>query len=275
MPSPKITIQDILNKKKKKHKIKMLTAYDYPMARLIDQAGVDLILVGDSLANVVLGLKSTKDVGMAEMLHHTKAVCRAVQQAIVIGDLPYGSYRNKKSAVQNSKKFVEIGCGAVKLEWFDHCPDIAKAIYDSGTAVMGHIGLTPQTAENFKVQGKDARSAQVIIDQALILESSGCFSIVLECIPSEIARIITNKLKIPTIGIGAGADCDGQVLVTHDLLGLYDRFHPKFVKQYNRLNESIAKSLEEFCSEVERGKFPDGSHSFTIDPKQLDQLQIK
>ncbi|MGE0269120.1 MAG: 3-methyl-2-oxobutanoate hydroxymethyltransferase [Candidatus Omnitrophota bacterium] len=275
MSLQKNTIQNVLKKKKNKQKIKMLTAYDYPMAKLIDQSGVDLILVGDSLANVVLGLESTKEIGMAEMLHHAKAVCRAVQRAIVIGDLPYGSYQNKGLAVRNAKKFIEIGCDAVKLEWFENCPDIAKAIHDSGTAVMGHVGLTPQTAENFKVQGKDARSAQAIIDQAIILETSGCFSVVLECIPSEIAHIISKTLKIPTIGIGAGVDCDGQVLVTHDLLGLYDRFHPKFVKQYNRLNELIAKSLDEFCSDVDKGKFPDRNHSFTIDPKQLDQLQVK
>jgi 3-methyl-2-oxobutanoate hydroxymethyltransferase len=195
-----------------------------------------------------------------------------VQHALVIGDLPYGSYRNKKMAVQNAKKFVDVGCGAVKLEWFEDCPQVAKAIHDSGVAVMGHVGLTPQTAENFKVQGKDARSANEIIGHAKSLESSGCFSIVLECIPAEIARIITERLTIPTIGIGAGVECDGQVLVTHDLLGLFDRFHPKFAKRYNNLDESITRSLKEFCLEVENKIFPEKKHSFSIDPKHLEQL---
>ncbi|MBP9853435.1 MAG: 3-methyl-2-oxobutanoate hydroxymethyltransferase [Candidatus Omnitrophica bacterium] len=271
MPVKKITVQNILDKKGKK--IKMLTAYDYPMAKLIDASGVDLILVGDSLANVALGLDSTKEVGMPEMIHHAKAVVRAVERAIVVGDLPYGSYRNKKTAVQNAKKFLEVGCRAVKLEWFDRCAEVAKAIFDAGIPVMGHVGLTPQTAENFKVQGKDAKSAKDIIDHALALEASGCFSVVLECIPSEIARIITECLKIPTIGIGAGVHCDGQVLVTHDLLGLYSGFHPKFAKRYNNLDQSITQSLKTFCSEVETGKFPGDEHSFTIDPKQLNQLQ--
>lgn len=250
----------------------MLTAYDYPMARLIDQVGVELILVGDSLANVVLGLDSTREIGMSEMLHHAKAVCRATQQALVIGDLPYGSYRTKGMAVRNAKKFIDIGCGAVKLEWFDGCPSVAKAINDAGIPVMGHVGLTPQTAENFKVQGKDARSAKAILDHAQALESSGCFSIVLECIPADLARIISEKLKIPTIGIGAGVDCDGQVLVTYDLLGLFDRFHPKFAKRYNNLDESISRSLKEFCREVDAKAFPDKKHSFSIDRQQLDQI---
>jgi len=242
------TIHDILVKKKSKQKIIMLTAYDYAMANYIDQADVDIILVGDSLANVVLGLESTQDVGMTEMIHHAKAVNRAVRQAMLVGDMPYESYQiDMTQSVKNAQRFVdEAGCNAVKLEWFDHCLDVAQSIIQAGIPVMGHVGLTPQTAQDlggFKVQGKDASSAKKIIKNAVALEQRGCFSIVLECIPAPIASLITEKLSIPTIGIGAGPSCDGQVLVTNDLLGLFDRFHPKFVKQYVNLGESIMQGF--------------------------------
>jgi len=276
MDNIKITVKDILALKNKR-KITMLTAYDYPLASLIDKAGIDMILVGDSVANVVLGLDSTTKVGMMEMIHHAKAVTRAVKHALVIGDMPYESYQvNPEESVKNAKRFIEEAkCEAVKLEWFDRCLEVTQEIIESGIAVMGHIGLTPQTADKlggFKVQGKDAEAAKRLIEQAVALEKLGCFSIVLECVPDKIAQIITKELKIPTIGIGAGIHCDGQVLVTHDLLGLFERFTPKFVKKYINLSALIAKAIEDFKFEVIQGKFPTAEHSFTIKEEELRKL---
>lgn len=276
MNESKITIQDILALKNKR-KITMLTAYDYPLASLIDRAGIDMILVGDSVANVVLGLDSTTKVGMAEMLHHAKAVTRAVQRALVIGDMPYASYQvNPLDAVKNAKRFIdEAGCDCIKLEWFAQCLEVTEKIIRAGIAVMGHIGLTPQTADRlggFKVQGKDAETAQKLIEQASALEALGCFSIVLECVPDKIAKLITQKLTIPTIGIGAGIHCDGQVLVTYDMLGLFERFTPKFVKNYINLSPLILKAVEEYKNEVLQEKFPAQKHSFTIKEEELDKL---
>lgn len=278
MPDNKITIKDILEKKQKGKKITMLTAYDFPLASLIDRAGIDIILVGDSVANVVLGLESTTQVGMSEMIHHSKAVVRAVRLALVIGDMPYESYQvNPSESVRNARRFIEeAGVDAVKLEWFDKCPQVTRAIIESGIAVMGHIGLTPQTADKlggFKVQGKDAAAAERLIAQAEDLEKIGCFSIVLECVPEKIAGIITNRLKIPTIGIGAGIACDGQVLVTHDMLGLFERYKPKFVKQYVNLSSQIQKAIEDYKKEVLEGKFPTKQHSFTIKEEELKKVE--
>ena len=256
----------------------MLTAYDYPLASLVDAAGVDMILVGDSLANVVLGLESTTEVGMSEMIHHAKAANRAVKQALLIGDMPFESYQaDSEGAVDNARRFIEeAGCNAIKLEWFDQCLEAAESIVAAGIPVMGHVGLTPQTAEQlggFKVQGKDADSARKIIEYAKALEDKGCFSIVLECIPAQIAQIITKQLSIPTIGIGAGEYCDGQVLVIHDLLGLFDRFKPKFVKQYTDASTPILEGIKHFCKEVEEGKFPDSLHSYSMNPQELANLK--
>jgi 3-methyl-2-oxobutanoate hydroxymethyltransferase len=272
------TIEQIQAKKKSGQKITMLTAYDYPLASLVDAAGVDMILVGDSLANVVLGLESTREVGMTEMIHHAKAVDRAVKKALLIGDMPFESYQpDTNKAVNNAKRFVnEAGCNAVKLEWFDQCLEVAGKIAGAGIPVMGHVGLTPQTAEQlggFKVQGKDAESARKIIQRAKELEEKGCFSIVLECIPAPIAEMITQQLSIPTIGIGAGQYCDGQVLVTHDILGLFNRFKPKFVKQYADLETSVIQGVQRFCREVEEGKFPDASHSYSMNERELISLK--
>ena len=272
------TIEQIRAKKKSGKKITMLTAYDYPLGSLVDQAGIDMVLVGDSLANVVLGLDSTRDVGMTEMIHHAKAVHRAVKQALLIGDMPFESYQqNPQRAVDNAKRFVEVaGCDAVKLEWFDQCLDVAQKIVQAGIPVMGHVGLTPQTAEKlggFKVQGKNAASAASIIESARALQDKGCFSIVLECIPDQISKMITERLDIVTIGIGAGIHCDGQVLVTHDLLGLFDRYQPKFVKRYADLNAEILKTLKCFREDVENQQFPDSAHSYTIKPEELDNLK--
>lgn len=273
----KMTIQDILALKNKR-KITMLTAYDYPLAYLMDRAGIDMILVGDSLANVVLGLESTTQVGMPEMLHHAKAVSRAVKHALVVGDMPYSSYQiNPEESLNNACKFIEeANCAAVKLEWFEQCLEVTEKIIRAKIPVMGHIGLTPQTADKlggFKVQGKDAQTAQRLIEQALSLEKTGCFAIVLECVPDKIAEIITRKLKIPTIGIGAGKSCDGQVLVVHDLLGLFERYKPKFVKQYVNLAEPMQKAFTQYIKEVQEGSFPGPEHTFGIKEEELKKIK--
>ncbi|MCM8799602.1 MAG: 3-methyl-2-oxobutanoate hydroxymethyltransferase [Candidatus Omnitrophica bacterium] len=273
----KLKIEDIVNLKNKR-KITMLTAYDYPLAYLIDKAGIDIILVGDSVANVVLGLESTTQVGMNEMLHHTKAVSRAVKHALVVGDMPYEAYQiSIDDSVKNAKRFIqEANCDAVKLEWFDKCLEATAMIVKEGIPVMGHIGLTPQTADKlggFKVRGKDAESAKTLIKQAKELERIGCFSIVLECVPDRIAKIITESINIPTIGIGAGIFCDGQVLVTHDLLGLFERFKPKFVKQYINLSELILGAIQNYKNDVLEGKFPTSLHSFTIKEEELKKIK--
>ena len=275
-PSAKNKIDSILAKKKQGEKITMLTAYDYPLAALIDQCGIDIILVGDSLANVALGLESTREVGMDIMLHHTKAVRRAVKETLLVGDMPYGSYTNPQQAAKNARRFIEeAGCDAVKLEWSENAWEVTQAIVKKNIPVMGHVGLTPQSVEagsEFKVQGKNVQSARNIIEQAKQLERCGCFSVVLECIPDRVADLITQNLSIPTVGIGAGALCDGQVLVTHDLLGLFERFHPKFTKQYTNLSETIRTAVRQFRQEVLDVKFPDKEHSFIMPEDQWRQL---
>ena len=272
----KVTVDEII-KMKGKRKITMLTAYDYPIASLVDKAGIDMILVGDSLANVVLGLKSTTEVGMAEMLHHAKAVTRAVSRAMVVGDMPYESYQVRpEDCLTNARRFIDEGkCDCVKLEWFDRCLEVTEKIIKAGIPVMGHIGLTPQTADKlggFKVQGKDADAAKKLMAQAEALAKLGCFAIVLECVPDKIARIITEKIKVPTIGIGAGIYTDGQVLVIHDALGLFDRYTPKFVKKYINLSPMILAALEEYKKDVVEGKFPAPEHSFSIKEEELKKL---
>lgn len=269
-----MTIQDIVEKKKRGEKISMLTAYDYPTGMLLDKAGIDIVLVGDSLANVILGLESTTRVYMPEMLHHAKAVRRGVKNALLIGDMPYDSYQADPSqAVVNAQRFIkEAGCEAVKLEWFKQCPFVAENIVKAGIPVMGHVGLTPQTAESFKMQGKDAQSAEEIIKNAKILERVGCFSIVLECIPQEVAQIITSELSIPTIGIGAGVHCDGQVLVINDLLGLFDRYQPKFSKKYADLSPLILEAVKNYKHDVEHQTFPGPEQSFKMDAEELKKL---
>ncbi len=270
------TIEQIIAQKSRHEPITMLTAYDHPIASYLDEAGIDIILVGDSLANVVLGLESTTEVGMKEMLHHTKAVVRAVKNAMIVGDMPFDSYQlNSSVAVDNARQFIQVGCHAVKLEWFEDCIQVASNIVQAGIPVMGHVGLTPQTAQKLggmKVQGKDAISAQAIIDHARQLQEAGCFSIVLECIPLEVAKVITAQLKIPTIGIGAGPYCDGQVLVIHDLLGLRNRFQPKFSKKFADLGPQILEAVKQYKKEVISGQFPDDAHSFHLDQNELKKL---
>jgi 3-methyl-2-oxobutanoate hydroxymethyltransferase len=275
-----VNFESLMVKKGQREKIIMLTAYDYPMAALVDACEVDMILVGDSLAQVVLGLESTRDVDLDGMLHHTKAVRRAVKRAMLIGDLPYSAYQPPGvPVVENARRMIqEAGCDAVKVEWFDRCPQVVTALMDAGIPIMGHVGLTPQTAEQlggFKVQGRDAMAAQQILHQAKDLEACGCFSIVLECIPSQLAALITQTLRIPTIGIGAGAACDGQVLVFHDLLGLFARFHPKFVKSYADVASPIREGIQTFCREVKEGIFPDDHHSYHMNPAEWEKVKTQ
>jgi 3-methyl-2-oxobutanoate hydroxymethyltransferase len=278
MERKKITPVDIQAMKNEGKKITMLTAYDYPMALLEDRAGIEIILVGDSLGMTVLGYENTIPVTMEEMIHHTKAVTRGAKYALIIGDMPFMSYNTSdREAIINAGRFMkEGGADAVKLEGGVSVKEIVRAIVKAGIPVMGHIGLTPQTISmlgGFKVQGKDAQAAQKIIDDALLLEDAGAFSVLLEAVPAPIAKRVTERLKVPTIGIGAGVHCDGQVLVVHDLLGLFDRFTPKFAKRYVNLSEHILKAFEAYREEVLKGSFPTDQHSFHIDEKELRKLK--
>lgn len=264
---PKITILDIYKKKAEGKKITMLTAYDFPTAQIVDQAGIDMILVGDSLGNVVQGVSNTLPVTMGEMLYHTKMVSRAAQTAMVVGDLPFLSYQtSREDAVRNAGRFLkEAGAEAVKLEGGSQMSDVIKAIVSAGIPVMAHIGLTPQYVHalgGFKVQGKDEAAREKILADARAVQDAGAFSVVLEAMPSSLAKEIGDILHIPTIGIGAGPDCDGQVLVLHDILGLFDRFTPKFVKKYCNLKQDALRAVTDFKREVENGSFPSVEHCF-------------
>jgi 3-methyl-2-oxobutanoate hydroxymethyltransferase len=275
MQNMKLSAPDIIAKKGME-KIVMLTAYDASFARMLESAGVDMLLVGDSLGMVVLGYESTVPVTMDEMIHHAAAVRRGAPGTMLVGDMPFLSYQvAKKEAVANAGRFFkEAGCDAVKLEGGHEVCKAVRAIIDAGMPVMGHIGLTPQTAGKlggFKVQGKDVESARRLLKEAKALEEAGVFSLVLECIPDGLANIISETINIPTIGIGAGAGCDGQVLVTHDLLGLFEKFVPSFVKNYINLAPEIRKAVASFMAEVKDGSFPDAAHSF---PLQIDPADI-
>jgi 3-methyl-2-oxobutanoate hydroxymethyltransferase len=278
MDRKKITPVDVQTMKKEGKKISMLTAYDYPTALLEDRAGIEIILVGDSVGMTVLGYENTLPVTMDEMIHHTKAVRKGAKYALIVGDMPFMSYNtSEEDAIFNAGRFMkEAGADAVKLEGGAGVKEIVKAIVKAGIPVMGHIGLTPQTISmlgGFKVQGKDAQAAQKIIDDALSLEDAGAFSVLLEAVPAPIAKRITERLRVPTIGIGAGVHCDGQVLVVHDLLGLFDRFTPKFAKRYVNLSELMLKAFESYKEEVFKGAFPTDQHSFHIDEKELSKVK--
>lgn len=277
MDRKKLTVMDIQNMKSER-KITMLTAYDYPTAILEDRAGIDIILVGDSVGMTVLGYENTLPVTMDEMIHHTKAVSRGTKYAFIIGDMPFMSFNtSERDAILNAGRFVkEGGADGVKLEGGASVKDIVRAIVNAGIPVMGHIGLTPQTVSmlgGFKVQGRNAQTAQKLIDDARLLEDAGAFSVLLEAIPYLVAKKITESLKIPTIGIGAGPYCDGQVLVVHDILGLFDRFTPKFAKRYVNLGELMLKAFEEYREEVISGRFPTEEHSFHIDMEEFSRLK--
>jgi len=277
MERKKITISDLMAKKEQGRKITMLTAYDYPTAQMVDKAGIETILVGDSLGMVVLGYTSTVPVTMEEMIHHTKAVTRGTTYAFVIGDMPFMSYQTGiDKAIENAGRFIKEGeCDAVKLEGGSEVAPVVKAIVTAGVPVCAHIGLTPQTAtqlSGFKVQGKDAKSARNLINAAKDLETAGAFMVVMECIPETLASRITKELTIPTIGIGAGKDCDGQVLVYHDTVGLFERFTPKFVKQYIKLGPMIIDALKEYKNEVEEGVFPGEEHTFKMSKEEAEKI---
>ena len=277
MNSEKITLTRLQEKKNNGEKITMMTAYDYSAATLVDQAGIDTTLVGDSLGNVMLGYDSTVPVTMDEMIHHCKAVSKGVKNSFLIGDMPFMSYQSSiEKAIENAGRFLkEANCESVKLEGGSDMAPTVKAIVKAGIPVCGHIGLTPQTATmlgGYKVQGKDAESAKKMLQSAIDLEEAGAFMIVFECIPDTLAARITGELKIPTIGIGAGKDCDGQVLVYHDLLGLYERFTPKFVKQYLNLAPMIKEALTQYKTEVENGTFPGPEHVFKMDQQEADKI---
>ena len=245
-------------------RIGMLTAYDYPTARIVDQAGADVILVGDSLAMVVLGLPDTLTVTVDEMLHHTRAAARGAAHALVVADMPYLSYHvSIEESVRNAGRFIQAGAHAVKVEGGKPSRiRTIEAILDAEVPVMGHIGLTPQSVNalgGFKLQGKTAEAARRLVDEAHALEQAGCFAIVLEAVPSELASFITSRVSIPTIGIGAGPRCDGQVLVLHDLLGLYDGHKPKFVRRYAEAGLDMRTAVEAYLADVRAGRFPDDS----------------
>ncbi|MFC1913864.1 3-methyl-2-oxobutanoate hydroxymethyltransferase [Chloroflexota bacterium] len=274
----RITVNQIREMKQKGEKIAMLTAYDYGTAKIVDEAEIPLILVGDSLGMVVLGYESTIPVTMEEMLHHTKAVARGAKRAMVIGDMPFMTYHtNVEDALRNAARFIqEAGAQAVKLEGGVHVAEKVRRIVECGIPVMGHIGLTPQSIHQFggfKIQGKTPEAASKLLQDAKALEEAGAFSIVLETVPAPLAALITQKVGIPTIGIGAGIGCDGQVQVINDLLGSFSNFVPKHAKQYVKLTDIISGAVKEYSEEVKTGKFPTDANSFPMDAKVLAELK--
>jgi 3-methyl-2-oxobutanoate hydroxymethyltransferase len=274
----RISINLIKDMKQKGEKITMLTAYDYTTAKIIDEAGIPLILVGDSLGNVVLGYESTIPVTMADMLHHTKAVARGSRKAMVIGDLPFMTYHiSSEDALRNSARFIQEGnAQAVKLEGGVNVADKVRKIVDCGIPVMGHIGLTPQSINQlggFKVQGKSLEAARKLIDDAKALEEAGAFAVVLETVPAPLATFISQSINIPTIGIGAGAGCDGQVQVVSDILGLFTDFVPRHAKQYARIADIMSNAITEYYNDVKAGSFPTDKQSFSMDESIIAELE--
>ncbi|OQY04640.1 MAG: 3-methyl-2-oxobutanoate hydroxymethyltransferase [Desulfobacteraceae bacterium 4572_123] len=277
MSGNKVTVLDVQQAKENGRKLVMVTAYDYPFGLMADQAGVDIVLVGDSLGMVVMGLDGTVEVTMEHMIHHTRAVVRGCQNPLVVGDMPFMSYNTGiRDAIINAGRLMkEGGCDVVKLEGgVDFAPTV-NAIVKAGIPVQGHIGLTPQTASalgGFKMQGKDVAAAKKIIDDARALENAGVFSIILEAVPAPLGKLVAEAVKVPVIGIGAGSDVDGQVLVTHDMIGLFDKFIPKFVKQYANIRETIIEAIGEYKKDVQEIKFPAAEHSFKMPAETLEQL---
>ena len=278
MSDKKVTVLDVQQAKKEGRKLVMCTAYDYPFGLMADEAGMDIVLVGDSLGMVVLGLEGTVEVTMEHMIHHIKAVVRGCKGPLVIGDLPFMSYNiSIQEAIRNAGRLMKEGvCDAVKLEGgVDSAPTV-EAIVKAGIPVQGHIGLTPQTAGalgGFKTQGRDAMAAKRIIDDARALEHAGVFSIILEAVPGLLGKLVTEAASVPIIGIGAGPHVDGQILVTHDLVGLFDKFIPKFVKQYTQIRPIILEALQRYKTDVQEETFPGPEHSFNMPKKALTQLR--
>ena len=276
-PTDKVTILTLQEKKQRREVVTMLTAYDYTTAQALDQAGVDAILVGDTLGMVVLGYRDTLAVTMDDMLHHCRAVSRGAQRPHLVGDLPFMSYRVSKSeTLRNAGRLLqEGGMDAVKLEGGREVATAVEAIVAAGIPVMGHLGLTPQSVNRlggWKAQGKSAEAARRLLEDALVLENAGCYAIVLEAIPDRVAALVTERLKIPTIGIGAGARCDGQVLVTHDMLGLFDDFTPRFVKRYAELHAQMTRAFRDYVADVTAHRFPAAEHAYAIKEEEFEAL---
>ena len=273
----RISTADVREMKKRGEKIVMMTAYDYPTARLVDEAGADMILVGDTLGMVVLGYDSTLPVTMEDMIHHTKAAVRGSKHAMVVGDMPFMSYQTgRQDAMRNAARFLqETGCGAVKLEGGVRSAEVVKKLVEAGIPVMGHIGLTPQSVNQvggWKVQGKTPAAAVQLMHDAQALEQAGAFAVVLELVPAPLAELLTARLSVPTIGIGAGVHCDGQVQVFHDLLGLYDGFVPKHAGRYADAGKLIREAVAAYAADVRSGAFPTDKQSFKMDPAALAEL---
>ena len=278
VPAKKLTIPDLVAMKRDGKKITMMTAYDVAFARLVDKAGIDVLLVGDSAGMVMLGYPNTVPVTMDNMIQMAASVSRGATHPVLVGDMPFGTYQTgPQDALRNAARFLkEAGMDAVKIEGARETVDTVRTLVENGIAVMAHVGLTPQRVAQFggfKTQARSARAARRLIDDAVALEDAGAFSIVLESIPSPVAALVTERLSIPTIGIGAGADCDGQVLVLHDVLGLFGDFKPKFVKRYADIGSQVVDALREFDREVRDGTFPDAEHSFTMKDSELDALR--
>jgi len=275
----KITIPQLLKMKRNGEKITMITAYDYPTAILVDQAGIDAVLIGDSVGMVMLGYSSTLPVTMRDMLHHVKAVVKGIKRAFIVGDMPFMSYSSIRDAVRNAGLLMRAGCDAVKVEGGTEIVEIVRAIVNAGIPVMGHIGLTPQRYAllgGYRVQGRDVESAERVIRDAEALEKAGVFAVVLELVASEVAKVITEKLSIPTIGVGSGPYCDGQVLVVTDILGLTMWMEkPKFIKQYINLSEVILNVLKSYSEDVKSGRFPTDEHSYHMDNEEFRKFQSK
>ncbi len=252
--------QEKIKRKKGREKIVMLTAYDYQIAKILDGTDIDLILVGDSLGMVVQGHTNTKSVTMNDMIYHTKNVAKGAKKTPIIGDMPINSCNTVEDGLRNAKQFLEAGAHGVKIE--GNRPEVVKALIDAGIPVMGHVGMLPQMAETYRVKGKKPEEAEEIFRDALNLDKLGVFSIVLECIPESLAKRITENVKAPTIGIGAGKHCDGQVLVINDMLGLDESFRPKYVKRYAHLNEVIKDAVAKFVEEVSADNYPDDEHTY-------------
>jgi len=278
MSTQKVTVLDIQQAKEENRKLTMVTAYDYPFGLMADEAGIDIVLVGDSLGMVVMGLDGTVEVNMEHMIHHIRAVTRGCKNPFIVGDMPFMSYNTSiREAIVNAGRLLkEGGCESIKLEGgVDFAPTI-EAIVKAGIPVQGHIGLTPQTAGalgGFKMQGRDAAAAKQIIDDAKALEDAGVFSMILEAVPAPLGKLVAEAVKVPVIGIGAGPDVDGQVLVTHDMIGLFDKFVPKFVKQYTNIRKVILDALNEYKQEVVDVQFPAPEHSFKMPDEALEQLK--
>ncbi len=278
MAAKQVTVLDVQQAKNEGRRLTMLTAYDYPLGLMAAESGVDIVLVGDSLGMVVMGLEGTVEVTMADMIHHIKAVVRGCKGPLIVGDMPFMSYNTSiREAIINAGRLMkEGGCDVVKLEGgVDFAPTIG-AIVKAGIPVQGHIGLTPQTASalgGFKMQGKDAAAAKQIIDDARALEDAGVFSMILEAVPAPLGKLVAEAVSVPVIGIGAGPDVDGQVLVFHDVVGLFDRFVPKFVKQYTNVRKIIIEALKEYNRDVIEGTFPGPEHSFKMPAEALEQLK--